>query len=44
MADNYPFYAQYQAGTDRVIPLVMMKAEVEIPVFGEGDATGARQL
>ena len=44
MADNYPFYAQYQAGTDRVIPLVMMKAEMEVPVFGEGDATGTRQL
>ncbi|MFA7585531.1 MAG: nitroreductase/quinone reductase family protein [Novosphingobium sp.] len=44
MVDNFPFYASYQASTDRILPLVMMKAEEAIPVFREGDATGIRQL
>jgi deazaflavin-dependent oxidoreductase (nitroreductase family) len=44
IVDCHPFYATYQAGTDRVIPLVMMKALAEIPVFTEADATGTRQF
>ncbi len=44
MVDSYPFYAQYQAGTERVIPLVVMKPVEEIEVFRESDATGVRQL
>ena len=41
--DCHPFYATYQASTERVLPLVMMKADVAIPVFQESDATGIRQ-
>lgn len=44
MVDNFPFYANYQKSTRRVIPLVMMKLAVEIPVFTEADATGLRQF
>ncbi len=44
MVDCYPFYANYQASTDRVIPLVMMKPVVSIPVFTMDDATGVRAL
>jgi len=44
VVDCHPFYAQYQAATERVIPLVMMKAVEEIPVFREEDATGVRQF
>ena len=44
MADSFPFYTQYQGGTDRIIPLVMMKPIEAIPVFRESDATGIRQL
>lgn len=44
MVDNFPFYADYQASTDRKIPLVMMKVIEEIPVFKESDATGLRQF
>lgn len=44
MVDSYPFYATYQASTQRQIPLVMMKPIEEIPVFTEADATGIRQL
>lgn len=43
MVDNFPFYANYQASTQRQIPLVMMKAVESIPVFKESDATGIRQ-
>lgn len=43
MVDNFPFYANYQASTDRVIPLVMMKRLEEVPVFKESDATGWRK-
>jgi deazaflavin-dependent oxidoreductase (nitroreductase family) len=43
MVDGFPFYADYQAGTDRKIPLVMMQAVEQIPVFKEEDATGTRQ-
>ncbi len=44
LIDAFPFYANYQASTDRVIPLVLMKAVKSIPVFREEDATGIRQL
>lgn len=43
MADCHPFYDSYQKATDRVIPLVMMKAVEPIPVFKASDATGERQ-
>src|ERR1700751_3629607 len=43
MVDAFPFYANYQAPTKRVPPLVMMKAVEPIPVFKESDATGHRQ-
>jgi deazaflavin-dependent oxidoreductase (nitroreductase family) len=42
MVNNFPFYAKYQLSTERVIPLVMMKAVESIPVFKESDATGIR--
>jgi deazaflavin-dependent oxidoreductase (nitroreductase family) len=42
MVDNFPFYATYQASTQRKIPLVVMKAVEAIPVFKEEDATGIR--
>lgn len=41
--DCHPFYEAYQAATDRVIPLVMMKAVEPIAVFQESDATGIKQ-
>jgi len=41
--DCHPFYADYQASTSRILPLVMMTALEEIPVFQESDATGIRQ-
>lgn len=41
--DCHPFYADYQASTSRVIPLVMMKAVEPIAVFSESDASGVRQ-
>jgi hypothetical protein len=44
MADCHPFYESYQKATDRVIPLVMMKAVEPIPVFKMSDATGERQF
>jgi deazaflavin-dependent oxidoreductase (nitroreductase family) len=44
MVDNFPFYANYQASTRRVLPLVMMKLAEDIPVFKESDATGMRQF
>jgi deazaflavin-dependent oxidoreductase (nitroreductase family) len=44
IVDCHPFYATYQTSTQRVIPLVMMKAVEEIPVFTENDATGVRQF
>ena len=44
MVDCYPFYADYQASTERVIPLVLMRPIEEIPVFRAEDATGLRQL
>lgn len=44
MADCYPFYDDYKASTDRIIPIVMMKPVVDIPVFKESDATGVREF
>jgi hypothetical protein len=44
MVDVFPSYANYQASTDRQIPLVMLKATEPIPVFKESDATGIRQF
>lgn len=44
MVEVFPAYAQYQASTERRIPLVMMKAVEPIPVFREADATGTRQF
>lgn len=44
VVDCHPFYANYQASTDRTIPLVMMSALEEIPVFKASDATGVRQF
>jgi deazaflavin-dependent oxidoreductase (nitroreductase family) len=44
VVDNYPFYADYQASTERQIPLVVMRPVKEIPVFRAEDATGVRQL
>ena len=44
MVDVFPSYANYQASTDREIPLVMMKAIEPIEVFKESDATGVRQF
>lgn len=41
--DCHPFYANYQASTKRVLPLVMLKPVESIPVFRESDATGIRQ-
>lgn len=43
LIDCHPFYANYQASTSRVLPLVMMKAIAPIPVFKPSDATGVRQ-
>lgn len=44
MVDCHPFYADYAKATDRVIPLVMIKAAEAIPVFQASDATGTRQF
>lgn len=43
MVDCYPFYANYQASTQRLIPLVMISPVAPIPVFRMEDATGTRQ-
>lgn len=43
VADCHPFYNTYQASTSRKIPLIMLQAGEEIPVFKAGDATGMRQ-
>lgn len=41
--DCHPFYATYQASTQRILPLVMLQATTPIPVFRANDATGLRQ-
>jgi deazaflavin-dependent oxidoreductase (nitroreductase family) len=42
MVDIFPSYAAYQSSTERLIPLVMMKAIAPVEVFRESDATGTR--
>lgn len=37
LVDLFPSYAQYQARTERTIPIVLMKAVEPIPVFREED-------
>lgn len=44
MTRCYGFYADYQASTERQIPLVMIQAFEEIPVFRAEEATGIRQF
>ena len=44
MVDSFPFYATYQANTERQLPLVMLKATETLPVFKEEDATGVRKF
>lgn len=43
LVGNFAFYADYQASTARVLPLVLLKGSAPIPVFRESDATGIRQ-
>ena len=43
MVDVFPAYADYQASTDRQIPLVMLKPLEPVDVFRESDADGVRQ-
>jgi deazaflavin-dependent oxidoreductase (nitroreductase family) len=40
MVHTFPFYADYQAATERRIPLVMLTAVEPVDVFKEADATG----
>ena len=42
MERNFPFYANYKAATDRVIPVLLLKPVAAIPVMQESDATGHR--
>ena len=42
MVASFPFYADYQASTERVLPLVMMKGIDSIPVFKLEDADAWR--
>lgn len=44
MVDVFPSYANYQASTDRQLPLVMMKPVEPIAVFKESDADAVRQF
>ena len=44
MVDCFPFYADYQKSTDRIIPLVLMKAVESIPVFKMEDADAWRDV
>jgi hypothetical protein len=37
MVAIYPPYAEYQASTDRLIPLVVMKPVAPVPVFQPAD-------
>ena len=43
MVDCFPFYANYQASTSRVLPLVMMQAVEPIPAFRFEEAEGWRE-
>jgi len=38
MVSNHPAYADYQAKTSRRIPIVLLQAVEEIPVFKPADA------
>lgn len=42
--DCHPFYADYQASTTRVLPLLALKAVEPTAVFKASDATGVRQF
>jgi deazaflavin-dependent oxidoreductase (nitroreductase family) len=42
--DCHPFYANYQASTERVLPILLLKPAERIPVFRESDATGSRTV
>ena len=42
MVRNFPFYANYQASTERVIPVLLLKPVGPAPQFRESDATGWR--
>lgn len=42
--DCHPFYADYQASTSRVLPLLLFSAVEPRAVFRESDATGLRQF
>lgn len=44
MIRNFPFYANYQASTERVLPLILLRPGDAIPVMQESDATGMRQF
>lgn len=44
LVDCFPFYANYQASTKRIIPLIMMKPVEVIALMQESDATGFRQI
>ena len=39
----HPFYADYQASTSRILPLLLIKIKEPIPIFKIEDATGIRQ-
>jgi hypothetical protein len=39
----YPFYANYQTSTTRLLPLVLLSAVKEINALSSDDATGIRQ-
>lgn len=41
MVDCFPFYAEYQKRTDRIIPLVMMNATKPIAIFSEAGLADA---
>ncbi len=37
MVEGFPFFDNYRKATDRKIPVILMKAVEEIPVFSESD-------
>lgn len=43
MVGNFPFYARYQASTERVIPVLLLTATGPVARFSESDATGWRR-
>ncbi len=44
MVTDYPFYADYQASTERVLPVILLQPESEISVFTHDDADAERPL